>query len=182
MGCIDRENPAASPLLTVPTQPHGTARTPLFNDRNIGQYKHLVDWVYRASGAGVSLDTAVPAAHLEPNPPSSEATPAVYVSPGENDLVPGVELGPSWTDPLGHPEALELGPAQDLSHETSETPDSPERLLEAQQPEARREAASLGFEPRDPFDPEIFNRRFHQAPRAAVVPNRLLNPGPPGLD
>lgn len=45
MQWIDRKNPAASPLLTKPIQPHGPKNVEIFNDTNVDRYRRLVNWV-----------------------------------------------------------------------------------------------------------------------------------------
>jgi hypothetical protein len=42
---VDRDNPLASRILTVPTTTHGTAKTAVFTEHQAIQYKRLVDWV-----------------------------------------------------------------------------------------------------------------------------------------
>ncbi|MGD0654364.1 MAG: hypothetical protein ABSA16_08485 [Thermoguttaceae bacterium] len=48
---VDRDNPLASRILTVPTAPHGTAKTAVFSERQAMQYKRLVDWVLQLGPA-----------------------------------------------------------------------------------------------------------------------------------
>lgn len=47
MQWIDHENPAASPLLTLPIESHGAKRTTIFDETNVEQYRELVNWVCR---------------------------------------------------------------------------------------------------------------------------------------
>ncbi len=48
--CIDRDDPAKSPLVTVPTRPHGSSRTPIFaNNQNV-VFGQLLDWCDRITG------------------------------------------------------------------------------------------------------------------------------------
>ncbi|MGA2063077.1 MAG: hypothetical protein ABSG67_21605, partial [Thermoguttaceae bacterium] len=42
---VDRDNPLASRILTVPIAPHGTAKTAVFTEHQLMQYKRLVEWV-----------------------------------------------------------------------------------------------------------------------------------------
>jgi hypothetical protein len=48
---VDRENPLSSRLLTVPTNAHGTCKTAIFSEKDIAQYKRLVDWVLQLGPA-----------------------------------------------------------------------------------------------------------------------------------
>ena len=58
---VDRDNPLASRLLTVPTAPHGTAKTPVFTEHQVMQYKRLVDWVLQLGPAAMpETPTAFP--------------------------------------------------------------------------------------------------------------------------
>lgn len=75
---IHRADPAASPLLGAPIRPHGTAKAPIFTDRQVGQYQELVDWVYKVAQVPSPFNVAsrreharrpsrvVPANHEEP--------------------------------------------------------------------------------------------------------------------
>jgi len=48
---VDRDDPGKSPLLTIPTRPHGTARAPVFTNSQTAIFGHLYDWCYRVSRA-----------------------------------------------------------------------------------------------------------------------------------
>ncbi len=56
---VDRENPAASRLLTVPSGPHGTAKIAIFNEHQAAQYRRLVEWTSQL--AGQASNAEVPA-------------------------------------------------------------------------------------------------------------------------
>ncbi|WP_460183648.1 hypothetical protein [Thermopirellula anaerolimosa] len=43
---INFEDPGASPLLAVPTRPHGGTSAPIFSGTSARQYRELVDWVF----------------------------------------------------------------------------------------------------------------------------------------
>ena len=58
---VDRDDPAGSPLLTVPSRPHGTAKAPVFTHGQTAVYGQLLDWCYRVSGP-----TAVHASYEQP--------------------------------------------------------------------------------------------------------------------
>ena len=51
---IDNQHPAKSPLLTVPTRPHGPTRIVLFSDTTTRRYQQLVAWVYSVTQQGGS--------------------------------------------------------------------------------------------------------------------------------
>ncbi|HEY4308073.1 MAG TPA: hypothetical protein VGN12_01375 [Pirellulales bacterium] len=56
---IDRDDPPASPLLTIPVAPHGTAKAAIFTNRDAAQYRQLVGWVMRVSRGGFEQPTSV---------------------------------------------------------------------------------------------------------------------------
>lgn len=130
---VNRESPSASRLLTAPLQQHGTTRGPIFSSREITQYKLLVDWVYRVANGT-----------KPPSPPSvqPESPPLLQtIQPAE----PQPEKGAS--DPAGRnvPASLKLPGDESSGLQSSQRtkPDSPI------------------YVPVDPFDAEVFNRRYH---------------------
>lgn len=59
---IDFENPGASPILAVPSRPHGGIGSPIFSGATASQYRQLVDWVYAvAQKEGVAAPQPAPA-------------------------------------------------------------------------------------------------------------------------
>jgi len=46
---VNRDSPEKSPLLTVPSGPHGPARAPVFTNNQTALYQQLTDWCYRVS-------------------------------------------------------------------------------------------------------------------------------------
>jgi hypothetical protein len=127
---VDRESPAASPLLTVPLRQHGTTRGPIFSSREIAQYKLLVDWVHEvASGTKPA------------SPPSVQ--------------------------PESPPLLQTIQPAEPPSNDASASPnrDAPASLklrddALGKQENSRAKPESPVYVPVDPFDPEVFNRRY----------------------
>jgi len=110
---IDHKDPKASPLLTAPVNPHGTAKTPVFTNSQVAQYQRLVDWVFQVSQKRQAE---------VPETVSSAHQPPVHAMPAETS---GFDFPPPDQEPQPpHPSAPSPGPG-------------------------------------DPFDPEIFNRRYH---------------------
>ena len=154
---VDREDPTRSPLLTAALRPHGPLDVSVFAGRRADQYERVADWVYRvARGSG----TAVPALREEPaEEPAEYAVSAVYTGPvtepsadhsadSTGDIrLQGHGLGSEIPRSLGQPDA---------------SIDAPSIL---HRPQVKRGGLPPSFTPIDPFDPEIFNRRFH--PRAS---------------
>jgi len=130
---IDRENPTASTLLTLPTGPHGTAKHAIFNEHQVVQYKRLVDWTCQLveqplPETPASVKPSEPVQHAgftpintPPNVLSQEATQAQPLPAAENSKK--IKRG---ADPAA---------------------------LKAVMP-------SSGDPSADPFDPEDFNRRY----------------------
>jgi hypothetical protein len=79
---VDREQPEASPLLTAPTRAHGTAAAAIFTDRQVAQYRMLVNWVARVSG---DRSTAALATTRQARPRSEKDAPTVdpFVTPAQ---------------------------------------------------------------------------------------------------
>ncbi len=69
---VNRNNPLASKILTVPTAPHGGAKTAVFSDHQAMQYKRLVDWVIELSPA--AIPESLPA-HLDNQHMLAETAP-----------------------------------------------------------------------------------------------------------
>jgi hypothetical protein len=149
---VDHENPQQSRLLLAPIRPHGTAKTPIFTNREQSQYKLLMLWVYavtNARKAAAPLLPAVPGARAPQSPESVSPRPAG----GESSLAgrwssPHVRDG-SRIPPSSADQAFtrdELRAMGILPHAWSNVQYGAE--------------AAPDFVPTDPFDPEIFNRRF----------------------
>jgi hypothetical protein len=130
---VDREDPAASRLLTTPIRPHGTAKTAVFTNHQIAQYKRMVDWVYRVARVPTP---ELPATVAPKEQPPVRAMPA---ESRERDL-----------------------PPQDVSAPSDQQSgaDSGQQKPPVLGPSVQRGAPLPVFVPVDPFDPEIFNRRF----------------------
>ena len=155
---VDRAKPEASPLLTAPIQPHGTAKAAIFSQNQAEQYRRIAGWVFRfAQGPKTSL----PARVDPPNQHGSSASPAIAASVG----------APTPASRVLQAAALEPGPCPFDGPETGPVDDDQRRLSDPERDryeaphrsQPKRGDPSPGFEPADPFDPEIFNRRHHAA-------------------
>ncbi|MBI3462432.1 MAG: hypothetical protein HY000_05140 [Planctomycetes bacterium] len=129
---VKRDSPSASRLLTAPLEQHGTTRGPIFSSREIAQYKLLVDWVYQVANG----TKAPPPASVQPESPPLLQT----IQPAE----PHPAKTASATAGRDVPASLKL--RDDASAGTNAggqtRPDSPV------------------YVPVDPFDAEVFNRRY----------------------
>ncbi len=138
LSLIDRESPAASPLLHMATTPHGGRSRPALSDEDVTQLQRLAQWVYRSQGKATP---APPDDLTAPNPlllqPSArQQSPSSPLA----QAIPPADAIDSATDPMvqqaGHEEAVAEGKGD-------------------------AEPLSLG---KDPFDPEVFNRRYSKRP------------------
>ena len=82
--------PANSPLLTVPIQPHGGRTTPIFSDRQMEQYQHLVRWThFVALGKKFEPErrpkSVVTATHEEAESSEPAVAPASFDVPSDTD-------------------------------------------------------------------------------------------------
>ena len=132
---VDRENPSASRLLTAPMGRHGTAKQAVFGKGQATQYQRLVDWVGQLSGRPAAKVPETVA--LKEDPPVR----AMLAELRDLDAAAAEILGP----PDGPPAA-----GFDLDQLQRFVPPS----------SVKRGAPLPLFVPVDPFDPEIFNRRF----------------------
>ncbi|MEX0937799.1 MAG: hypothetical protein WDZ59_08050 [Pirellulales bacterium] len=146
---VDREQPAASPLLKLPGQPHGSLKEPVFAQHERDQFLHMVDWVHLVSQRPVdpmpdSVATASPLLQTVPNAP---ATGVADASQPRGPQTPSVT-------PADFEQALP-GSVDQSQHPEAATEDTPQ-------------GAAQRFVPRDSFDPAIFNRRYSK--RALQTP------------
>lgn len=148
---IDREKPARSKLLTVPVEPHGSAAA-VFADHQRDQYQRLVDWVYQVAGQGVSTNglAAKPKQELPPHvrlpwqvSAASHTAPVSPTPDQPSQVVPAVPLA-----------------SQHASHATGAVGFSRGGIPRTTDPMVVRGARLPDVAPVDPFDPEVFNRRF----------------------
>ena len=104
---VDRENPSASPLIQLPSAPHGTAKTSVFEGKfEVVQRKRLLDWIQTlVTSQKDKTKTAAPTAIKKKKSTLSQ---------------PDVDSEAEFQAPIGKEK----------------------------------------FVPKDPFDPQIFNRKF----------------------
>jgi hypothetical protein len=72
---VKRDQPEASPLLTVPLQPHGNGKTAVFRDTQTVQYKRLTDWVMEVAGYQKADVPAVADSRSKPKKQASSEKP-----------------------------------------------------------------------------------------------------------
>ncbi len=202
---VDARKPEASPLLTVPLQPHGNASAPIFTDRTAAQHERLVQWVMEVTGrsqshmpatvsrhplAGISAVQVAEPGYYFPDPPNSPNNPqnaaeAAKPNPPGSLRLPGSgaglddwepaaqetpksslgETGASAMQPTSFPKAGP--PAEQASNGRSPSGGKPHHLQGGRSQPGKPAAATnppaklvQPIVPADPFDPEIFNRRY----------------------
>jgi hypothetical protein len=144
---VDREHPDQSPLLTIPRRTHGGMSGPICGSRQEAAYQHLVDWV--ALVAPAKEEAVAPDADAN-RPAATDQVGNTAARPTR----PGANATPMAPGPLpldgGENSAVRATSASDL--DLRSTLKQPHRLqVGAEQLKA--------WQPRDEFDPEIFNRR-----------------------
>jgi hypothetical protein len=189
---VDRENPLASRILTVPAAPHGAAKTPVFTEHQIVQYKRLVDWVLQLGPVAMPE----PPATIPNNEPimaetfsdaTSPATPPKILPKDARKarLLPTAAHSAATTNlrsAPGLPGSAKSGkptmpPKQEVTQAAfidpvSNPADAESSLdFESKTPKIKRDAAGPEFTPKDPFDPEIFNRRYIKPAESAKTTN-----------
>jgi hypothetical protein len=158
---VDRQQPMASRLLVAPIRPHGSAKGPVFTSRQQSQYRQLTEWVQLVAGVSKAQ---------QPLPLEDRTAPLLQNVPGadgrtaEAPSAAGAGSRPPEMLPAGLVEAGESSriPAssadQAFTREELQARGLLQQALCDQVP--GRPAAPAAFVPKDPFDPEIFNRRF----------------------
>ncbi|NQT36060.1 MAG: hypothetical protein HQ581_01145, partial [Planctomycetes bacterium] len=193
---IDQKNPGASPLLTEPIRPHGSAKLAPLSTRQITQYKQLTAWVRQVARGDLGIADAAPleppppltartvpnvrfpednapgnpaangvrqASHEEPAPPAS---PFGFLAPDDATEVPPTLREQPSALPSEQPMTLPSEQPMTLPSEQPMTlPSEQPMTLPSEQPmtpagRLKRGNPMPGYTPVDPFDPELFNRRY----------------------
>ncbi len=140
LALLDQGDPRRSPLLVMATQAHGDAKTPPLTDDNVTQLNHLAEWIYHSLGSQTPDPPAAlnspDALLLQPGHRASSESAAAKKTPAVASRNPGPAAPRS-----DHPSA-----AQPSASDTSDIPPPP-------------------VSGNDPFDPEVFNRRYARPQR-----------------
>jgi hypothetical protein len=155
LSSVNRDDPNESPLLLAPTRPHGTTKTAIFTNHDAAQYKMLVDWVAKVSNyEGPSKPATVPATVPAASAPLLQTVGSPKDAADSADESEGDEATADQTPAAGEPAAAPLLQAPGKGKSAPGAGQTPKRST------AKRGELPTGFVPKDPFDPEIFNRRF----------------------
>ena len=164
---IDREHPEASPLLTVPRRTHGGMSGPVLGVRQDQAFKHLADWVALLAPAKATspIDTETPA------PAATMVAGEKHNSHARQHAKP---VATAVVQAIAHDGLSAANPTE----QGSDSAVQPAVAAEVSAPPTLREPHRLRigvtaqqWQPRDPFDPEIFNRMQNaqtQRPGAAL--------------
>ncbi len=178
LALIDHAHPDQSPLLTVPRKSHGGTTGPIFGPRQDQAFKHLVDWVALIVPPA---ETPAPIVDATPNPVDAKAvrvqslvspTPSVANAEGEaalDKLPPGAQAQETLHSATRRHSGVR--PVAATDDDSAMTLRTPHRLQYGAQ-------QLKSWQPRDAFDPEIFNRGQHartQASPPASQPTSAAN-------
>jgi hypothetical protein len=176
LALIDREHPETSPLLTVPRQTHGGMTAPIFGARQEPALKHLADWIAlvaptnpadnEAASSDAQSSPALPTevhsqkikAAMAKRPRTIPRQPTLQAV--EGDAPENENSGQPINDP-------NVEPAAAIDETQLKTLRSPHRL--------KYGVTAEKWEPRDAFDPDIFNRQ-QQSPATSPPKQRTGNP------
>jgi hypothetical protein len=146
---VDRDEPQNSKLFLLPQQRHGNTAAPVFDEHTQSQLDELARWI------AMTVPKPLPTAPASINPTG------VLLSPAENPQS-RANINANPATPIATPtNPAAATPAQPASAATGD-----------------KQAADLPFKPRDPFDPEIFNRLYLSAKPASDSPSNDVT-GPP---
>ncbi|HEX2474165.1 MAG TPA: hypothetical protein VHK01_05440 [Lacipirellulaceae bacterium] len=128
LALIDREQPQLSPLLTVPRETHGGMDRPIIGPRQQAAFEHLVDWVALITNIDNDFEQAAQPYHAPELATYDEATMATVAQANTS---------------VSSDEAKSA-----IVEKNASTRPMPIQFGAQLQP----------WQPKDPFDPEIFNR------------------------
>jgi hypothetical protein len=141
---IDSRDPAASPLLKYATSIHASGKAQPLSPES-AQYRRMLEWVHQVARAEDRLPPTMPVAkHLASPERASGAGQGVVLASGTEPVESGK---------VHRHGVVRAGGAPPESMTQQPPPQQPGDAPAAK-PEAQPAAS------RDPFDPEIFNRRF----------------------
>ncbi|QDU57196.1 hypothetical protein [Aeoliella mucimassa] len=146
---IDERSPEYSPLLLQPAVPHGGLPRPVFSGPRQRAQERLVEWVKKTTGTEDQPDPAAPAVSGNVELAGHEA-PATAAAGATAEASPA-KVEHFWEDPAAYAEGAEAASAADIEVPT---------------PKVQYGTTIKRFEPRDEFDPELFNRQTGSKPAA----------------
>jgi hypothetical protein len=154
---VDRKKPEASKLLVMALQPHGGSPKAALADRNQSQFRLLAGWAYGVARSSSSRTSVPKAVASQPKTVLQASGPLLQVM-----------------DP---PDGL---PAENAAVDKKAAIDKRAPVAKRTHPDTAGSPSDTAgsYVPRDPFDPEIFNRRYFSKP--AKQPPSRAEPGTRG--
>jgi len=139
----------------VPVRAHGTAQAAIFSKSQAGQYQRIVDWVHEVARAPSGSPPARVEAQdpwlLQAAAPSAPLPTPVSANPGDEEAKPRK----AGSSPFDGPDSPPVDDGQRRLSDPGRGRYEPPHRSAPEHGEPQP-----GFVPADPFDPEIFNRRF----------------------
>jgi hypothetical protein len=145
---VDPTHPESSPLLTLPQRRHGTALTAVFDKHTQSQLAELMAWV--------KLSVVPPPAAA----PSTIGPAAETLSQAATGEVGAVIATPPAALPPGRTKAQPIAPGAANASVRAMRPAMDEPMPATSS--RSTSASGNGYVPRDRYDAEVFNRRFHK--------------------
>lgn len=145
---VDRDDPLNSSIFTKPQTPHGGGTTAAFDARGRAQMLELQTWLEQLA---YRKDPPTP---ITIDPQAAQLSTPLRATPG---ATPTAAAGTSTSA-----AATEPASPSDLPHAASTKHHATPSQHHAAKPAAATSdaASEKPWRPRDPFDPEIFNRRY----------------------
>ena len=170
---LDRERPELSPLLIEPQRRHGGTTAPVFDKFSQRQLAEIAAWIDITLPRPVE---SVPTTISVP-PPGQTLSQAVDATP-RGPVVPAAAQEPVDGEPVGD-KASDIAPAatveagasadRPVTNPAADGKHAPAKAGSKSSAKISPSAAEKAFIPRDPFDPEIFNRRHRTKPASTAV-------------
>lgn len=134
---LDRSNPDQSPLIVLPQQRHGNSLAPVFDKQSAYQLAEMIAWARLTTGS---------------TPAPQAATAPATISPGNATLSQPTTNAATAATAAESPEPA----AETVGMRVMRPP------LDEKQATLSSKIAPQPPQFRDRFDPEIFNRQYHQ--------------------
>lgn len=159
---INPEAPDESPLLTVPRSPHGGAESPVFEDAADPQLQALTRWANLVARAPTPVVKVASLDSKSFNRKNRLRDAIANNVPVEEERE--APAGPDEAVQERDPHIRNSVRAAEVAREPLESSlDSPSARPNSESTKRSSQASkkTSAFRPRDAFDPEIFNRKYH---------------------
>jgi hypothetical protein len=174
LALVNRDAPQLSLLLTVPRAEHAGMKQPIMGSRQDQQYRQLEEWVAAVTGTPMPPDDKAAVANAAGDAGSKRSTVSERPRKGTASRAASSQPRPFHPD-IEQPVASTADKAADATDRSDSTATRESAVIQAEYGEPlpfqqlrqrKRPTAQLKtWQPKDAFDPEIFNR---QSPPAAT--------------